>query len=136
MMCGHCGCGSEAKASITNLQTGATSDLAETMSDHDRAHALGLPHSHDHEHGHAHDHNHDHNHDLARDHHSPVVELETRILAKNDSLAAKNRAWFAGRAHCDFRMIHHKCLVNESFSTSNAFAICLAANHLPAPRVG
>ena len=98
-MCGHCGCGSEAKASITNLQTGATSDLAETMSDHDRAHALGLQHSHDHEHGHAHDHdhNHDHNHDLARDHHSPVVELETRILAKNDSLAAKNRAWFAGR---------------------------------------
>jgi hydrogenase nickel incorporation protein HypB len=26
-----------------------------------------------------------------------VVELETRILAKNDALAAKNRAWFAGR---------------------------------------
>ena len=26
-----------------------------------------------------------------------MVELETRILAKNDALAAKNRAWFAGR---------------------------------------
>jgi len=26
-----------------------------------------------------------------------VVELVTRILAKNDALAAKNRAWFAGR---------------------------------------
>ena len=26
-----------------------------------------------------------------------VVELETRILAKNDGPAAKNRAWFAGR---------------------------------------
>jgi hydrogenase nickel incorporation protein HypB len=26
-----------------------------------------------------------------------VVELETHILAKNDALAAKNRAWFAGR---------------------------------------
>lgn len=25
------------------------------------------------------------------------MELETRILAKNDALAAKNRAWFAGR---------------------------------------
>ena len=25
-----------------------------------------------------------------------MVELETRILAKNDALAAKNRAWFAG----------------------------------------
>ena len=26
-----------------------------------------------------------------------MVELETRILAKNDALAAKNRAWLAGR---------------------------------------
>jgi hydrogenase nickel incorporation protein HypB len=26
-----------------------------------------------------------------------VVELEARILAKNEALAAKNRAWFAGR---------------------------------------
>ena len=26
-----------------------------------------------------------------------MIELETRILAKNDALAAKNRAWFAGR---------------------------------------
>jgi hydrogenase nickel incorporation protein HypB len=26
-----------------------------------------------------------------------VIELETRILAKNDALAARNRAWFAGR---------------------------------------
>lgn len=26
-----------------------------------------------------------------------MVELEARILAKNDALAAKNRAWFAGR---------------------------------------
>ena len=92
-MCGHCGCGSEAKASITNLQTGTTSDLVEPMAEHERAHALGLPHSHDHEHGY----NHDHDHDRGNHIHSPVVGLETRILAKNDSLAAKNRAWFAGR---------------------------------------
>jgi hydrogenase nickel incorporation protein HypB len=26
-----------------------------------------------------------------------LVELQTRILAKNDTLAARNRAWFAGR---------------------------------------
>jgi hydrogenase nickel incorporation protein HypB len=26
-----------------------------------------------------------------------IVNVETRILAKNDALAAKNRAWFAGR---------------------------------------
>jgi hydrogenase nickel incorporation protein HypB len=26
-----------------------------------------------------------------------MIDIETRILAKNDALAAKNRAWFAGR---------------------------------------
>jgi Ni2+-binding GTPase involved in regulation of expression and maturation of urease and hydrogenase len=26
-----------------------------------------------------------------------IVDVETRILAKNDAQAAKNRAWFAGR---------------------------------------
>jgi hydrogenase nickel incorporation protein HypB len=26
-----------------------------------------------------------------------VIDLETRVLAKNDALAARNRAWFAGR---------------------------------------
>ena len=40
---------------------------------------------------HSHPHNHDH------DHPTTVVELHTRILAKNDAIAARNRAWFAGR---------------------------------------
>jgi hypothetical protein len=35
--------------------------------------------------------------DLWRSSVDAVVELETRILAKNDALAAKNRAWLAGR---------------------------------------
>jgi hydrogenase nickel incorporation protein HypB len=89
-------------------------------------HADGTRHSHRHsdgEHSHTHDgehdaavhhHEHDHNHrDGATHDHShadrdyapahrqhaggAVVELETRILAKNDALAAKNRAWLAGR---------------------------------------
>ncbi|WP_082077418.1 hydrogenase nickel incorporation protein HypB [Bradyrhizobium sp. LTSPM299] len=64
--------------------------------EHDQVHADGTRHSHarddgHHDHGHGHDHDH---HSHARD---SVVELETRILAKNDALAAKNRAWFAGR---------------------------------------
>jgi hydrogenase nickel incorporation protein HypB len=42
-------------------------------------------------HGHVHAHGHDHGHA------DSVVKLETRILAKNDALAAQNRAWFAGR---------------------------------------
>jgi hydrogenase nickel incorporation protein HypB len=68
---------------------------------HDHVHADGIRHSH----GHGHDGEHTHSHDPGH-HHDPyhrarsvdaVVELETRILAKNDALAAKNRAWFAGR---------------------------------------
>jgi hydrogenase nickel incorporation protein HypB len=80
--------------------------------DHDHSHAHDHEHRHDHEHGHDHDHDHDHGHDhlhasdrdSRRDHEhthgamsGEVVALETRILAKNDALAAKNRAWFRGR---------------------------------------
>ncbi len=37
-------------------------------------------------------------HDRAHGHGADaIVELEARVLAKNDALAAKNRAWFAGR---------------------------------------
>ena len=50
--------------------------------------------SHDHAHTADHDHDHDHH-----DHPHPVktIDLEARVLAKNDGLAARNRAWFAGR---------------------------------------
>jgi len=66
-MCGHCGC------------AGATHE-------HDHVHADGTRHSHHHDGDHHH-----------HDHGGAVVALETRILAKNDALAARNRAWFAGR---------------------------------------
>ena len=67
-MCAICGCG-------------------DTAHDHD--------HEHDH-HGHSHDHHHTHDH--AHPHpHGAVIEIEARILAKNDALAQKNRGWFAGR---------------------------------------
>jgi hydrogenase nickel incorporation protein HypB len=91
---------------------------------HSHGHDHGHSHSHAHAHSHAHhthghdhhshddhdDHHHDHDH---HDHHhgdnhtavhgrAPgqprnVVELEAQVFAKNDTLAAKNRAWFAGR---------------------------------------
>jgi hydrogenase nickel incorporation protein HypB len=51
---------------------------------HEHVHADGTRHSHAHDHHHHQD-------------HASVIELETRILAKNDALAARNRAWFAGR---------------------------------------
>ena len=51
--------------------------------EHEHVHADGTRHSHPHEHDH--------------EHPTTIVELHTRILAKNDALAARNRAWFAGR---------------------------------------
>ena len=52
--------------------------------EHEHEHADGTRHSHSHTHSHT---------------HAPttLVELQTRVLAKNDAIAARNRAWFAGR---------------------------------------
>jgi hydrogenase nickel incorporation protein HypB len=63
----------------------------------------GDPAGHEHEHGHEHDHPHPHPHEHPHEHyghdhrHTAVVDLEARVLAKNDGLAEKNRGWFAGR---------------------------------------
>lgn len=92
-MCGHCGCGSTTGATIVNLQTETENAMGGPSHDHDHVHADGTRHSHAHDDSH---HDHGHSHDPARSI-DAVVELETRILAKNDALAAKNRAWFAGR---------------------------------------
>ncbi|MBK3666301.1 hydrogenase nickel incorporation protein HypB [Bradyrhizobium diazoefficiens] len=128
-MCGHCGCGAKAGATVVNLQTGqesrlARKDASEGAHEHVHGHAEGHSHSHPHRHEHAHDHDHRHghhhhghhdhdhphgdeaHHDHAHDHghgrdepHGPgeLIELEARILATNDALAGRNRAWFAGR---------------------------------------
>jgi hydrogenase nickel incorporation protein HypB len=86
---------------------------------HSRSHSHSHSHEH-HTHGDGHDHHHDHHHHdhqahgrsdaHAPDHHHHpaddvgargkprnIVELEAQLLAKNDALAARNRAWFAGR---------------------------------------
>ena len=69
--------------------------------EHDHVHTDGIKHSHGHghddEHTHSHASEHHHDHDNPARSADAVVELVTRILAKNDALAAKNRAWFAGR---------------------------------------
>jgi hydrogenase nickel incorporation protein HypB len=64
-------------------------------------------HGHDHHDHHAHEHRHDDHHHPAdrgqpvhrhaRGEPGDIVELEAKVFAKNDALAAKNRAWFAGR---------------------------------------
>ena len=45
-MCGHCGCGSEAKTTALDLQTGEEIAME--------------PRAHDHDHHHAHEHEHEH----------------------------------------------------------------------------
>ena len=97
-MCGHCGCGEEAATTVLNLQTGKQTVMERVRDSRDHVDEDGHdhPHSHGHEDGHSHEHGHDHAHaDGVR--HRHFVELETRILAKNDAFAEKNRAWFRGR---------------------------------------
>jgi hydrogenase nickel incorporation protein HypB len=88
-MCGICGCQGDG-VTIVALGDG----------EHEHIRADGTRHRHqhdDHEHHHAHGHGpaHDHGHHHARD--SVEISLETQILAKNDAIAARNRAWFSGR---------------------------------------
>jgi len=82
---------------MLDLQTGATTTIGvRHASDHDNDH-----HHHGHQHHHHHNGHADAGHDHTHDHeHGPtvnIVDVEARILAKNDGLAAKNRAWFSGR---------------------------------------
>ncbi|MBM3576067.1 MAG: hydrogenase nickel incorporation protein HypB [Alphaproteobacteria bacterium] len=101
---------------MTNLQTGASTEIAgPEHGPHGHGHSHGAgDHGHDyfrgehhhaheehhHAHGldHSHAHSHDHSHhDHAHEHSHGRVDMEARILAKNDAIAAKCRAWLAGR---------------------------------------
>jgi hydrogenase nickel incorporation protein HypB len=100
-MCGHCGCGGEAGTTVLSLETGTETVMQRGLPSHSHDH--DHPQDHDHAQGHSYFQNHDHRRDDAHHHDShasaedALVELETRILAKNDALAEKNRAWFQGR---------------------------------------
>lgn len=116
-MCATCGCEGDAKTTMLNLQTGAETPISGSHDPHEHVHADGTRHSHIHDHAdahshenetrhHGHDHSDDgHHHDHAEPHvhdraHGPAGEvhaIERRILAKNDALASKIRAWLAGR---------------------------------------
>ena len=116
-MCATCGCEGDAKTTMLNLQTGAETAISGGHDPHEHVHADGTRHSHVHDHAdahshqnetrhHGHDHSDDgHHHDHGEPHvhdraHAPAGEvhaIERRILAKNDALASKIRAWLAGR---------------------------------------
>ena len=83
-MCEDCGCG------LANEHTHTHGD------GHTHSHA----HPHGHGHSHSHDHDHDHGHEHTHDHDSAEVrkvELAQKVLARNDEIAAQNRAWLAER---------------------------------------
>jgi hydrogenase nickel incorporation protein HypB len=92
-MCGHCGCGSEAKTTALDLQTREEIAMEPRAHDHDHHHA----HEHGHEHIHANGTRHSHPHRSDDAPGADLLTLQTRILAKNDAFAEKNRAWFRGR---------------------------------------
>ena len=72
-MCATCGCGSD-EVRVDGV----------------------VPHDHDHDHGHGHGHGHDHGHGH-EDLRTHTVDLEQRVLARNDELADDNRRWLADR---------------------------------------
>jgi hydrogenase nickel incorporation protein HypB len=86
-MCATCGCGNGA-TTVLNIQTGAETVLSRDGHHHHHHHE-----HHEHRDAHGHSHSHAHAHAEA----STTVDLEARVLAKNDALAERNRAWFAGR---------------------------------------
>jgi hydrogenase nickel incorporation protein HypB len=83
-MCEHCGCESEAKVTATNLQTGTVTVLHTHERPH--VHADGTRHVHHAGSRHSHDH---------EESGLQTVDIGARVLAKNDALAASNRAWFS-----------------------------------------
>ena len=79
-MCTTCGCGPEEHHNHDHEH------------DDDHGHDHGHTHSHTHDDGHDHEHKHEHhNHDGAA---AKTISVETDILAKNNRLAAGNRAMF------------------------------------------
>jgi hydrogenase nickel incorporation protein HypB len=93
-MCEICGCSDGAEVKVVHLETGETLDPA---SKHHHGDSHHHAHSHDSDHHHSHGDGHGHNHDNAQHGRASTVLLERDVLAKNTALAARNRAWFAGR---------------------------------------
>jgi len=84
-MCETCGCGG-GEVTLIDLQTGQR--VEHTGQEHVHVHADGTAHVHQHGHDDV-----DHHHYAA----TTTVDLNARILARNDRIAERNRAWLTGR---------------------------------------
>ncbi|MCA9551327.1 MAG: hydrogenase nickel incorporation protein HypB [Myxococcales bacterium] len=87
-MCGICGCGQESTPGTATHGHEHHHHHHHHGHDHDHDHG----HDHDHDHGHDHDHDHDHGHDHDAAETRRRVQVEQDLLAKNDRIAAVNRA--------------------------------------------
>jgi hydrogenase nickel incorporation protein HypB len=120
-MCTTCGCGDGTSARVTTLSGGraAFSPDDPGSSVHGQGGAgVHTEGAHVHDHGHDHVHHDDQAHDRVDDHerghdhdegapshrqdgpgrvHTTTIDIEQQVLAKNDVLAASNRAWLAER---------------------------------------
>ena len=80
-MCATCGCG------VAGVRVFGPGQLG----------PAGRDHGTDHAHGHGPAHDHDHDHGPAHGPEGRTVELQQKVLAKNDRLAEDNRAWLTAR---------------------------------------
>jgi hydrogenase nickel incorporation protein HypB len=91
-MCETCGCSDGAEVEVVTLDPASKHHHGDS---HHHVHLHDGDHSHDHSHSHSDDHG--QYHDIAHHSRASTVLLEQNVLAKNAALAARNRAWFAGR---------------------------------------
>jgi hydrogenase nickel incorporation protein HypB len=123
-MCVTCGCSDDSQPTLTNLQTGVVETLRSPESySNEHTHVLENGTVISHQHHHYDDHGNNHHSHRDRTHqghplhtnvesshdpsqqvtqlhatmHGNTIELEHKILAKNDLIAAQNRGWLKGR---------------------------------------
>ena len=104
-MCETCGCSEGAEVTMTHLQEGHSPIMMGGLQAHSHPHGPADSHEHSHhhhEHGHEH---HNHTHDHVHDEQGRVIPLGTHLLAKNNQLAAENRAWFAEQRICVLNLV-------------------------------
>jgi hydrogenase nickel incorporation protein HypB len=122
-MCGSCGCGSAAVITLLpdppvpawmggrerfsrraarvrylHRRDPDSADVLLADFDHDHEHSDHVHPDHEHaDHEHGHDHDHDHVHVVGLTDPGRTVELQQKVLAKNDDLAVQNREWLRER---------------------------------------